>query len=71
MMQLSNGVPILSYLQGREDDQLVKLEDYLMSLRGVEDVRAVNREWFRLGEYVGCGSWEQVVRELYGKGGWM
>ncbi len=26
MMQLSNGIPILSYLKGKDDDQLVRLE---------------------------------------------
>ena len=42
MLQPSNGIPILSYLKGRDDDQLVKLESYLMSLLDVEDVRTVN-----------------------------
>ena len=42
MLQPNNGVPILNYLKGRDDDQLVKLEPYLMSLLDVEDVRTVN-----------------------------
>jgi len=25
MMQLSNGIPILNYLKGKDDDQLIKL----------------------------------------------
>jgi CTD small phosphatase-like protein 2 len=51
MMQLANGVPILNYLKGKEDDQLVKLEGYLMGLLDVPDVRVVNTETFRLAEY--------------------
>jgi hypothetical protein len=35
MMQLANGIPILNYLKGRDDDQLIKLEEYLMGLRDV------------------------------------
>ena len=42
MLQPNNGIPILNYLKGRDDDQLVKLEPYLMSLLDVEDVRTVN-----------------------------
>ena len=52
MMQLSNGIPILSYLKGKDDDQLLKLESYLMSLLEVEDVRAVNSSTFKLGDYM-------------------
>ena len=48
MMQLSNGIPILNYLKGKDDDQLIKLEPYLMSLLDVEDVRAVNSSTFRI-----------------------
>lgn len=52
MMQLSNGVPILSYMKGKEDDQLIKLEPYLMGLLEVDDVRAVNSVTFKLADFV-------------------
>jgi CTD small phosphatase-like protein 2 len=35
MLQLGNGIPILSYIKGKDDDQLVHLESYLMSLLDV------------------------------------
>jgi CTD small phosphatase-like protein 2 len=35
LMQISNGIPILNYLKGKDDDQLVRLEEYLMSLLNV------------------------------------
>lgn len=51
MMQLSNGIPILSYMKGKDDDQLIKLESYLMSLLEVSDVRAINSMTFKLADY--------------------
>jgi CTD small phosphatase-like protein 2 len=48
ILQLANGIPIINYMKGKEDDQLVKLESYLMSLLTVEDVRVVNAQTFRL-----------------------
>ena len=48
MMQLANGIPILPYYKGKEDNQLYKLEEYLMSLRNVKDVRLRNMEYFAL-----------------------
>lgn len=67
MMQLSNGIPILNYLKGRDDDQLVRLEEYLMSLVGVEDVRVVNTETFRLKDYLHYDNYDKLVLSLYGK----
>lgn len=52
MMQLSNGIPILNYIKGKDDDQLVKIESYLMSLLNVDDVRIVNEQTFHLKEYL-------------------
>ena len=47
MMQLSNGIPILNYIKGKDDDQLPRLEKYLMSLLDVSDVRTVNNMTFK------------------------
>ena len=62
MMQLSNGIPILNYLKGKEDDQLIKLESYLMGLLEVEDVRPVNAATFRLAEYMRYDNYEKAVQ---------
>lgn len=48
MLQLSNGIPILNYFKGKDDNQLFYLEKYLMGLLEVKDVRTVNEEYFRL-----------------------
>jgi TFIIF-interacting CTD phosphatase-like protein len=42
MLQLSNGIPILNYFKGKDDNQLYYLEKYLMGLLQVEDVRPIN-----------------------------
>ena len=67
MMQLANGIPILSYMKGKEDDQLIKLESYIMGLLEVEDVRTVNTSTFRLAEYTRYDNYEKLIPELYGK----
>ena len=48
MMQLANGIPIIPYYRGKDDDQLIALEEYLMGLKDVEDVRKPNSEYFKL-----------------------
>ncbi len=67
MLQLTNGVPILNYFKGKEDNQLYYLEKYLMGLLDVEDVRVVNAEYFRLHEYVKFDSHDKLINALYAK----
>lgn len=67
LLQLRNGIPILNYIKGKEDDQLVQLEPYLMSLLDVEDVREVNSKTFRLEDYHRFDNEKKLVSELYGK----
>ena len=66
-MQLANGIPILNYLKGKDDDQLVKLETYLMALIEAEDVRVINNVTFKLGEYTKFENYDKLVQDLYGK----
>ncbi len=67
MLQLANGVPILNYFKGKEDNQLYYLEKYLMGLVDVEDVRVHNAEYFRLHEYVKFDSHDKLINGLYAK----
>lgn len=69
MLQPNNGIPILNYLKGRDDDQLIKLEPYLMGLLDVEDVRTVNHETFRMQDFHRYEHYERLVGDLYGR--WM
>ena len=65
-MQLLNGVPILPYYRG-DDSQLVKLEEYLMSLKDVPDVRIKNMEHFRLHDYMKFDSVQKIFSNVYSK----
>lgn len=66
MMQLGNAIPILPYYKGKDDDQLISLENYLMNLKDVDDVRTVNGQHFRLHEYMKYDSHERLIQNLYG-----
>lgn len=38
-LQIDNGIPILEYLKGKEDKELIGLETILTEMADVEDVR--------------------------------
>jgi CTD small phosphatase-like protein 2 len=65
LMQLDNAIPIIPYYRGKDDDELLSLEEYLMKLKDVEDVRPLNREYFKLHEYTKFDSHEKLVAKLY------
>jgi len=46
--QLDNGVPIMPFYDEKEDTTMLKITEYLMSLKEVEDVRINNRKAFSL-----------------------
>ena len=45
--QIDNGIPIESWFDDKNDCELIKLERFLRTLQGVDDVRTVVREKFR------------------------
>ena len=45
--QVDNGIPIESWFDDPNDRELIKLEKFLKSLKGVEDVRTRVREQFQ------------------------
>lgn len=45
--QVDNGIPIESWFDDRSDTELLKLERFLTTLHGVEDVRTVVRQTFQ------------------------
>ena len=65
MMQLANGVPIIPYYQGKQDKELIALEEYLMKFKDVKDVRKPNSEYFKLHEYLKFDSHEKLANKLY------
>lgn len=48
--QLDNGIPIIPFYDDKEDRILLKIKDYLISLKDVQDVRVINRKNFSLTE---------------------
>jgi len=48
--QLDNGIPIVPFYDDKEDRILLKIKDYLLSLKDVQDVRVINRKNFSLTE---------------------
>lgn len=48
--QISNGYPIIPFYDYKEDKELAKLEEYLVTIEGVEDVTEINRKKFKLDE---------------------
>ena len=45
--QVDNGIPIESWFDDQKDKELLKLEKFLRTLHGVEDVREVVRNTFQ------------------------
>ncbi len=50
IMQLDNGIPILPYYEGK-DEELKNLEKYLLHLAEEEDMRQTNELYFKLHSY--------------------
>ncbi len=46
--QLDNGIPVIPFYDEKEDCIMLKITDYLMSLKDADDVRTVNRATFSL-----------------------
>ena len=49
--QVDNGIPIISWVDDRNDLELYNLIDYLKRISLCEDVRVLNRQTFRLHEF--------------------
>jgi TFIIF-interacting CTD phosphatase-like protein len=48
--QIENGIPILPFYEGK-DFELTALEEYLLKIENVHDVREFNRSIFQLEKY--------------------
>lgn len=49
--QLFNGIPIISWFDNRQDEELKNLKYYLKLLAHSDDIREVNRLTFRLDNF--------------------
>ena len=60
--QIDNGIPIFSYYNEESDDQLRKLESFLMSLLGQSDIPKVLREHFKLSQLMKVDTIEKAFK---------
>lgn len=63
-LQLHNGIPILPFYDGK-DYELPALETYLDRLLQCDDVRQVNREYFKLDQYCQFETTSDLINCLY------
>jgi CTD small phosphatase-like protein 2 len=52
--QVDNGIPIESWFDDPHDRELIKLEKFLKTLKGVDDVRSRVREQFQTFRRIEC-----------------
>lgn len=48
--QISNGYPIIPFYDYKNDKELLKLEEYLLTIENIEDVTEMNKKKFKLHE---------------------
>ena len=65
--QIENGVPILPFIYDKNDNELVKLQNYLELLLESYDVRTFNKEAFKLHKCHLYESYEQFLFEIFVK----
>lgn len=52
ILNLNNGIPIIPYYHNKKDTELLKLRDFLIGLKGVEDVRPIVGKYFEWDTFV-------------------
>ena len=62
--QLNNGIPIIPFYDSKLDTQLKQLEEYLVDLSKVPDVRVANKDYFKLQKIMRCPSQASAFVEL-------
>ena len=61
ILNLHNGIPIIPYYNNKKDNELLKLRDFLMGLKGVEDVRPLVGKYFEWETFVKHGHEPEVL----------
>lgn len=62
--QIDNGIPIESWFDDPKDTELLKLERFLRTLHGTDDVRSIVRKTFQTYKYI-----EEAQDTRGGRGG--
>ncbi|CAD8098414.1 unnamed protein product [Paramecium primaurelia] len=64
-LQPLNGIPIINYYDNKMDQELLYLQNYLMALKGVRDVRSYNSQNLRLDKYSQFSDPIELLQQLY------
>ena len=62
--QPTSGVPILNFYHDREDQELLRIQPFLLELKDVPDHREVLKNTFKLPELLGCKAPEEYLRHF-------
>ncbi|CAD8147045.1 unnamed protein product [Paramecium octaurelia] len=63
--QIDNGIPIISYYDNKEDQELLHLENYLLNFRNVKDVRDLNQKQLKLKQLLDYSDFDDLQNNLY------
>jgi CTD small phosphatase-like protein 2 len=63
--QIYNGIPILPFENNKNDRELLDLVDYLKFLSTMEDVREVNKRFFKLDRFLECEDPEETAYRYF------
>ncbi|KAM3147211.1 hypothetical protein pb186bvf_000927 [Paramecium bursaria] len=50
-LQLQNGIPIINFYDNKQDQELLYLQNYLMGMRTIKDMRAFNAQYLKLDRF--------------------
>lgn len=62
--QIHNGIPILPYYQGRNDNELPKLYEFLMQLKEHPSLPVFSKKYFGLSKLVKCQTDEDLIKHF-------
>ena len=65
MSNVSNGVPVLPFDGSPDDQELVALTKYLVSISGLANIADFNGQYFDLVRYKACRSVEEAYVKLF------
>ena len=65
IFQKSNGIPIVSFFEDESDNEMLKLEEFLMSLLKVSDIQKYLQDYFKFEDYSRYNCMTKLIDDLY------
>ncbi|CAD8095979.1 unnamed protein product [Paramecium sonneborni] len=63
--QIENGVPIISFYDNYDDEELLHLENYLLSFRYLKDMRDLNQRMLKLNQFINYSDIKELLQSLF------